>query len=133
MPIVRIDIESGKSPAYRHAVLAGVRRGVTSGLGVADDRVTVRLCEIAGDNIDTAGAKSDRYTVVEVSMLPGRDAALKDAMYRAIAEELAAEPGISARDLVVLVHDPSAECFFLNGEIACGPTQSMTSVPEEDS
>jgi len=118
VPIVRIDIQAGKSIDYRHALLSGVRRGVTSALGVPDERVTVRIVETPAENIDTAGVKSDRYTVVEISMLPGRGAELKEPMYQAIAEELVADPGITAPDLVVLVHDPAAECFYLNGVMA---------------
>lgn len=118
MPIVRIDIQAGKSVDYRRALLSGVRRGVTLALDVPDERVTVRIVETPAENIDTAGAKSDRYTVVEISMLPGRGAELKEPMYQAIAEGLVADPGITAPDLVVLVRDPAAECFYLNGAMA---------------
>jgi 4-oxalocrotonate tautomerase len=118
VPIVRIDIEAGKSAEYRRALLAGVRRGIVAGLGVGSDRVTQRIVETPAANIDNPDAKSDRYTVVEVSMLPGRGPELKASLYRAIAEQLAADPGITATDLVVLVRDPEAECFYLNGSVA---------------
>lgn len=131
MPIVRIDIESGKPVEYRRALLGGVRRGITSALGVTDDRVNQRIFETPAENTDTAATKSERYTVVEISMLPGRGPELKDRLYRAIAEELAVDPGISAPDLVVLVRDPAAECFYLNGAMA-GPGPRERVVPAEE-
>lgn len=131
MPIVRIDIESGKPVEYRRALLGGVRRGIVTALGVANDRVSQRIFETPAENTDTAAGKSERYTVVEISMLPGRGPELKERLYRAIAEELAADPGILAPDLVVLVRDPEPECFYLNGSMAgSGPHERVVSAEE---
>lgn len=115
MPIVRIDIQAGKSTAYKRAILHGVRAAVTSALGVADDRVMQRIVEAAPEDIDAAEVKSDRLTIVEVSMLPGRDAAMKLELYRQIVLKLGLEPGIAEHDIVVIVHDPPAECFCVGG------------------
>ncbi len=115
MPIVRIDIQAGKSTAYKRAILHGVRAAVTSALGVPDDRVMQRIVEAAPEDIDAAEVKSDRLTIVEVSMLPGRDAAMKLALYRQIVLKLGLEPGIAEHDIVVIVNDPPAECFCVGG------------------
>jgi hypothetical protein len=94
-------------------------------LGVPDERVSQRVVETPAAYIDAGAGKSDRYTVIEVSMLPGRDAELKGAMYSAIAQELLADPGITHDDLVVLVRDPAAECFFLNGAMCGAPAGAV--------
>ena len=99
MPIVRIDIQSGKSTAYRRELLNGVRSAITGALGVPDDRVTQRIVETPAENIDMTGVRSDRLTVVEISMLAGRGPELKVALYQALSRRLALEPGISAHDL----------------------------------
>ena len=119
MPIVRIDIQAGKSTAYKRALLHGVREGIKSALEVHDDRIMQRIVETPVDDIDTTAAKSDRLTIVEVSMLPGRTAGLKQKLYEAIAAHLAHEPGVNESDLIVIVNDPPAECFYLNGAIQC--------------
>ena len=119
MPIVRIDIQSGKSTAYKRAILHGVREAITSALSVPDDRVMQRIIETSADDIDTPEIRSDRLTVVEITMLPGRDAALKNALYAAIVRNLGADPGIHAHDIMVLVNDPVAECFALGGVMQC--------------
>lgn len=120
MPIVRIDIQSGKSTAYKRAILRGVREALTGVLGVPDDRIMQRIIETPGEDIDTTEVKSDRLTIVELSMLP-RSSELKDALYHEIASKLGFDPGLAEHDLVVLVNDPAAECFFLNGAMQCTP------------
>lgn len=119
MPIVRIDIQSGKTTAYKRSILNGVRQAMTSALGVDDDRVMQRIVETPAEDIDTTEIKSDRLTIVEISMLPGRGKELKHKLYQAIATRLGLEPGIAAHDLIVILNDPSGECFYLNGAIQC--------------
>jgi len=119
VPIVRIDIQAGKSTVYKRDILHGVRSAITSALGVPDDRVMQRLIETPVENIDTTEGRSDRLTIIEISMLPGRGTELKSALYTAIVENLGEKPGIHQRDVMVLVNDPSAECFALGGVMQC--------------
>jgi len=115
MPIVRIDIQAGKSTAYKRSILHGVRTAVTTALGVADDRVMQRIFEAQPEDIDATEVRSDRLTIVEVSMLAGRDADMKLDLYREIIRKLGFEPGIAEHDIVVIVNDPPAECFCVGG------------------
>jgi phenylpyruvate tautomerase PptA (4-oxalocrotonate tautomerase family) len=131
VPIVRIDIQADKSTAYKREILHGVRDAITSALGVADDRVMQRLIETPVEDIDITEGRSDRLTIIEVSMLPGRDAELKSALYSAIVANLGEKPGIHQRDIMVLVNDPSAECFAIGGVMQCTlPSASETSADE---
>lgn len=119
MPIVRIDIQAGKSTAYKREILNSVRLAITTSLGVADDRVTQRIFETAAENIDSSEARTDHLTIIEISMLPGRDAAIKQALYSAIVAHLGEKPGVHQHDVTVIVHDPSAECFAIGGVMQC--------------
>jgi phenylpyruvate tautomerase PptA (4-oxalocrotonate tautomerase family) len=130
VPIVRIDIQSGKSTEYKRAVLHGVRSAITDALGVGDERVMQRIVETPAEDIDTPSIRSDSLAIIEISMLPGRGADIKSNLYAAIVENLSADPGIHAKDITVLVSDPSAECFAIGGVMQCNlaPTQA----PDED-
>lgn len=118
MPIIRIDMQSGKSTAYKRALLQGIRGAVSDALGVAESRVMQRIIESPAEHIDAPGRQADRLTIVEITMLAGRDAALKRALYTEIVARLGLDPGIAPADLMVVVHDPPAECFCLGGEPA---------------
>lgn len=124
MPIVRIDIQSGKTTSYKRDILHGVRSAITETLGVPEDRVMQRLIETPSENIDAPEIRSDRLTVIEVSMLPGRGPDLKESLYSAIVRRLGEKPGIYSHDIMVLVNDPSAECFALGGVMQCTLTAS---------
>lgn len=121
MPIVRIDVQADKSTAYKRAILHGVRDALISALGVPDERVMQRIVETSAENIDATEIKSDRLTVIEISMLTGRGVELKSALYSAIADRLSADPGISRHDLVVVVNEGAGECFYLGGKMSCAP------------
>jgi phenylpyruvate tautomerase PptA (4-oxalocrotonate tautomerase family) len=123
VPIVRIDLQSGKSTAYKRSILHGVRSAITSTLGVPDERVMQRIIETPSEDIDLAEVRTDRLTIVEISMLTGRGIELKEALYIAIAERLLEDPGITRHDLVVLVNEGAGECFFLNGQMSCAPVE----------
>lgn len=129
MPIVRIDIQAGKSTLYKRALLNGVREAITNALSVPDERVMLRIVETPAEDIDATEIRTDRLTIIEVSMMSGRGADLKNSLYKAIAKRLALAPGVAASDLVVIVTDPPGECFYLNGSIQCDVDQSSLPHP----
>lgn len=119
MPLVRIDVQSGKTTAYKRSILRGVRAAITTALEVPDDRVMQRIIETPVEDIDASDVRSDRLTIIEISMLPGRGPELKRALYERIVRELGLAPGIDAHDIMVLVNDPVAECFAIGGVMQC--------------
>lgn len=120
MPIVRIDIQSGKSTSYKRALLHGVREAVCGALGVPETRVMQRLIESTPENIDAPGRQAERLTIVEITMLSGRDAEMKRSLYSQVVSRLGLEPGIEPENIMVVVHDPPAECFCLGGQTPDG-------------
>ena len=119
MPFVRIDIQAGKSTAYKRDILHAVRSAIVNALGVPNDRVVQRIIETPAENIDAPEGRTDRLTIIEVSMLPGRNAELKQAMYTEIVAQLGEKPGVHQHDITVLVNDPAAECFAIGGVMQC--------------
>jgi phenylpyruvate tautomerase PptA (4-oxalocrotonate tautomerase family) len=105
VPVVRIDVAGPKSAEYRSALLAGVRAGVLAGLGVPDERVTVRLFETAAGDFDLPACRTERYTIVDVTMYAGRTPDLKAACIAAVRERLAENPGIEPSEVTVVFHD----------------------------
>ncbi|MDO8963985.1 MAG: tautomerase family protein [Coriobacteriia bacterium] len=107
MPIVRIDVTGPKTPAYKRAVMAGVRAAVTSELGADDGRVTLRIFESAGEDLDMPSCRTDRFTVIDVLMYEGRTAEMKAAAAAAMRASLLADPGIEACEVSVAFHSMS--------------------------
>lgn len=119
MPFVRIEIQAGKTGEYKRSLLHAVRRALVEALGVPDERIMQRIAEYEPEDLDIPETKSDRLTVVEISMLP-RDGELKRDLYREIVKSVALSPGISSSDVMIVVNEPNRECFGICGEIPEG-------------
>ena len=135
MPIVRIDIQSGKSTVYKRALLHGVNSALVTALSIPKERIMQRIIETPSDDIDAAEIRSDRLTIVEISMVSGRDRGLKEQLYAAIADALLEDPGITRHDLVVLVNEGPGENFYLSGKLsgqASTPAPASPSPAEKD-
>jgi 4-oxalocrotonate tautomerase len=130
VPIVRIDIQSGKSTAYKRAVLHGVRAAIVMALDVPTERVMSRIIETPSEDIDITADRSESLTIIEIAMMPGRGPELKSRLYESICSNLSADPGVHAKDIMVLVSDPSAECFAIGGVMQC--TLAPTPGADED-
>lgn len=124
MPFVRIEIQAGKTGQYKRALLHGVRRALTTALGVSDERIMQRISEFEPENLDIPDTKSDRLTMIEIAMLP-RDGAAKRALYDEIVRSLGFSPGITAEDIMIVVNEPHRECFGICGQVPEEPRGQM--------
>ena len=132
MPIVRIDIQSGKSTAYKRAVLHGVRSAITAALGRG------RRARHAAPHRD---ARRGHRRHAEPLRLAHDHRDLDAARSRARSQEQALrgdrrqprrDPGIHAHDIMVLVNDPSAECFAIGGVMQCTLAPQSAEADEDE-
>lgn len=131
MPIVRIDIHEGKSTVYKRALLHGVRDGIVSALGVAPERVFSRVFESPAEDIEAPEGRSDQLTVVDISLLSGRDTAMKEQLFTDIKRNLDREPGVSGHDLVIVLHEEPGECICVTAPPLPGPADLEPELPED--
>lgn len=115
MPLVRIYIETGKTSAYKRALLHGVRGAITQALRVGGERVMQRVVETPAEDLDIPSVKTDRFVIVDITMFPGRDADTKAELFRTIARNLGLSPGIEEEDIMIVLHDPPKECWGICG------------------
>jgi phenylpyruvate tautomerase PptA (4-oxalocrotonate tautomerase family) len=122
MPLVRISLRQGTSPAYRQALSEGVHRALIESLDIPpDDRFQV-ITECAPENLIydpgyLGVQRSDRVVFVEVIMSTGRKPQQKRKLFRRMAEILAESPGLRPQDLLVNLVEVSWENWsFGNGE-----------------
>jgi hypothetical protein len=121
MPLVRITLGAGKSPAYRRAVADGVHQALVDSLQVpADDRFQI-ITELAGDHLifdrNYLGIqRSDDIVFIQVFLRQGRSPAMKQDFYRLVAANLTRDPGLAAGDIfVTLMENELADWSFGEG------------------
>jgi 4-oxalocrotonate tautomerase len=122
MPLVRISLREGTSPEYRKALGDGVHKALIESIAIPPgDRFQVITQYPPGDLIyspDYLGvARSDRVVFVQITMSVGRKPQQKRALFKRMAEILAASPGLRPEDLLVNLVEVSWENWsFGNGE-----------------
>jgi 4-oxalocrotonate tautomerase len=105
MPLVRIAVREGKSAAYRLAISQEVHRAIVEAANVPEqDRFQV-ITEHSGTGLIYDPAylgihRTDDIVIIQIT-LNQRPQAMKVAIYKAIAERLAKNPGVRPEDVFV--------------------------------
>jgi phenylpyruvate tautomerase PptA (4-oxalocrotonate tautomerase family) len=138
MPLVRISLRRGKPRDVRQAVADGIHRALVDVIGIPPKDRFQLVSEHDDDNriydrdyLDVA--RSDDTVFVEISLRRGRPDALKQAFYRRVVENLAADPGIRPEDVaIVLTENNDADWSFGKGEaqlLGAGAPPIRTAIP----
>ena len=122
MPLVRVSLREGKPASYRAAIGEAIHRAMVETINVpAEDRFQLFAEQSEDGLIYDPGylgiQRSDDIVVIQITLNAGRTLEQKRALYRALAEKLARDPGIRAEDVLVnLVEVPKENWSFGNGE-----------------
>ncbi len=116
MPLVRIEILEGKTSEYKKQLLEGVHRALVTSLGIEDWDRFQRLYELSPDNFEKSESKTDNFTMIEITMFPGRTKEQKASMFKAIVDELNIRLGIEATDVFIVINEPDNENWGLAGK-----------------
>jgi len=123
MPLVRIALRAGKSPAYLTALGEAIHRAMVETINVPpDDRFQV-FTEHASealvyDPTYLGIPRTDDIVMIQITLNAGRTLEMKRALYRAIAENLAKDPGLRKEDVLVNLVEVTKENWSFGGGIA---------------
>ena len=122
MPLVRIDLREGKSDAHRQEIGRAVYDALLS-VGVPkDDRFQVIAEHQAANFVfdpDYLGIhRSDEVVTVQITWNEGRTLDQKKALYKAIADGLAARLGLRREDVLINLVEVRRENWSFGAGIA---------------
>ena len=112
--LARVEVLQGLPSEERRGVIDAVHAALVEALEVPADDPTVRLVEHRPENVRMPPDRSDRYTVVEVTMFAGRSIQTKRRLYEAIVRNLNA-CGVPSDDVLVVLHEPGMENWGVHG------------------
>lgn len=121
MPLVRLSLLRGKPPAYIRAILDGVHNALVEAYNVpAADRFQFVHQHEPGDFVydaDYLGIhRTDNVVFIHIVAGNWRDTETKKALYKAIARNLAADPGLRLEDVqIILSPNDRDDWSFGNG------------------
>lgn len=115
MPLVTISILEGKSPEYVKAVADGINSAVIETMGFPDDDRYQVIHELAPERLQLQTREGDRV-MMHLVMRAGRSNKAKQAFYRKVTENLAADPGIPpANVLITITENHDIDWSFRDG------------------
>ena len=123
MPLSRVSLRRGKSAAYRQAVLDGVYRAMRAVFDVPDEDRFMTITEHDEDNFSYSRsylgiARSDDLVMIQLTVNNTRTVEKKKALYRAIVENLTADPGLRGEDILINLIEVLPENWSFGNGIA---------------
>jgi 4-oxalocrotonate tautomerase len=124
MPLVRIDLRHGTSPAYRKSIADGVHAAMIEALAIPpDDRFQViserDTDSLVYDSQYLGIQRSDKVVFIQITMSGGRKPGQKRALFKRITELLAKSPGVRPEDVFINL----AEVAWENWSFGLGEAQ----------
>ena len=106
MPLVRIALRRGKSPAYLAAIREGIYVAMRETFDVPEDDRFMLVTQHDADEFDYSPrylgiARSDDLVVIQITANNTRTVEQKQALYRRIAERLVDNPGVRPADVFI--------------------------------
>jgi len=121
VPIVHVHVARGRSSAERKQILDGVHGALVEAFRIPDrDRHQI-LHEHDPELLDSA--RGSAFTLVEISVFPGRSADAKRQLYSAIVRNLERAPGIPPDHVLIVLHEPPLSDWGIRGGKAATDVQ----------
>lgn len=111
MPLIMIYVYKGKSERHRRAIMDGISAALTDALGIPDANMIQIMSELDASHFRRVWGASENFTLIEVTLFPGRNVDEKKRLYQAIAGNLAQSPGIGGSDVVIVIRESPMECW----------------------
>jgi phenylpyruvate tautomerase PptA (4-oxalocrotonate tautomerase family) len=113
MPIVHVHVRVGLGAREKQAILDGVHAALVEAFRIPEHDRNQILHEHAPENFESG--KGPGFTLVELTVFPGRTPDAKRRLYAAIVRNLERGAGIAPADVLVVVHEPPLECWGIRG------------------
>jgi phenylpyruvate tautomerase PptA (4-oxalocrotonate tautomerase family) len=122
MPLIRISLRAGKSPAYRRAIADNVYQAMRETFNVPEKDFFATVTEHGPDdflfdpsyfNID----RTDDLVIIQLTVANTRNVEQKKSLYERIVERLGKNPGLRPQDVFLNLVDVAKENWsFGNGQ-----------------
>ena len=81
---------------------------VMDALGMPEDKRAHRFIPMPKENFFMPGGRSDKYTIIEISMIAGRTPETKKKLIRLLFDRIQAQVGIEYMDLEICIYESPA-------------------------
>lgn len=114
MPHAALHRLRDAEPADRQGLLRAINDAMIESLKVPEDTHPVRLCEYDRDAFLIPQGASDAFTLIDITIYPGRSLETRRALYQAVVRALAPF-GIAGLDVRIVLYEVPLENWGLRG------------------
>jgi 4-oxalocrotonate tautomerase len=123
MPLVRIALRRGKSPAYIAALRNGIYTAMHESFGVPEQDRFILVSQHDAEEFDYDPhyldiARSDDLVMIQIACNNTRTLPQKQAFYKAVVEKLTADPGVRPQDVLINLLETAKENWSFGNGIA---------------
>ena len=123
MPLVRIALRRGKSAAYIAALRNGIYAAMRETFNVPDKDRFILVSQHDAEEFDYDPsymdiARSDDLVIIQIACNNTRTVPQKQGFYKAVAEKLAADPGVRPEDVFINLLETGKENWSFGHGIA---------------
>lgn len=122
MPMSRLSLLKGKSPAYLQALSDGLHQALVEAFEVPPtDRFQIihqhEANELIFDRYYLGGPRSDDFVLIQINVARVRSTAVRQAFYQRLVDLLAQSPGLLPQDVMVIISTSAAEDWSFGGGV----------------
>ena len=116
MPLAKIEVLKSRSTEQIRAMIEAIYLAQREALKVPEHDRQIRYVEHNPEHFAIPPGKSDNYTVVEISLFPGRSLDAKRALYQAIVNRF--EPlGIPRDEVFIFLNEQPLDNWGFRGGV----------------
>jgi len=115
MPLVKIEILKGQSKDYKTTLLQSVHDGLVNALSIPDDDRNQRLYELDECFYERSPGKSAKFTLIELTLFPGRSTKMKKNAISEITRLLGERLQIEPPDVFIIINEQPLENWGMRG------------------
>jgi len=116
MPSVRIEVKRPWPTAAQQQLIEATHQAMQTALKIPQHDRLIRYVEHRPEHFVSPPGSSDNYTLVEISLFPGRSLDAKRLLYREIVQRFGAL-GIAPADIRILLHEVPLANWGIRGGI----------------
>lgn len=114
MPLTRIEVRKRRPAEEVAAIMEAVYQAQREALKVPEGDRQIRYVEHKPEYFSVPPGKTENYTLVEITLFPGRSLEAKRNLYKSIVQRFG-ELGIAPSDIFIVLYEPPLDNWGLRG------------------
>jgi phenylpyruvate tautomerase PptA (4-oxalocrotonate tautomerase family) len=116
MPLSKIEVRRSRPPSEVKALIDAVYQAQREALKVPEGDRQIRYIEHKAEHFAVPPGKTENYTLVEITLFPGRSLDAKRILYRSIVRRFG-ELGIAPTDIFIVLNEPPLDNWGIRGGV----------------